>query len=89
MKSILTFLGPIVFFAEVTSATGFNLKPNVYYTLTPELALELGIDLVKINTTFPTNYNEEILVKVNELDELDLSIHEIPAMNFLVVDNMR
>lgn len=89
MKMLLSFLGSIVMFVGAASASEFIIKPGVYYTLTPKLAMELGLDINKINVQLPTNPNEEILVKVNELDELDLSIHEIPAMNMLVVDNMK
>lgn len=51
-----------------------GLNRNVFYRLTPETAKQLNLDYAQILKDMHIQSDQDILFKINENDELDLSI---------------
>jgi len=65
-----------------------EIRKGVFYTLTPDMAQKLGLNITAIKNKLQAQKYDDILVKVDELDQLDLSVHSQPAMKKLVADNI-
>lgn len=52
-----------------------NVKPGVYYRLTPAVAEALDIDLLRLRSLVTLQASDELAFKVEEDGELDLSIY--------------
>lgn len=74
--------------ANVGWESATEIRKGVFYTLTPDMAAKLGLNITEIKNKLQAQKYDDILVKVNELDQLDLSVHSHPAMKKLVADNI-
>ncbi len=53
-----------------------NMNRNVFYKLTPEIATHLNLDYNRVAQSMRVQIGQDILFKINEKDEMDLSIFE-------------
>lgn len=71
--------GASVAFAEQADRSDFwrNLKPNTYYSLTPELASELNLNYDQLLNELRGAKNERLVFKINEANEItDVSVFD-------------